>query len=112
MKPENIKAIKRSIMKWDLICHGVHADYGGADCALCDLYIDIQCENCPIGDSGYTRAFCKDTPYIQFLRSFDLCKKRYIKNSFSIPRACYAAAAEVEFLISLLPEEERKAYDT
>lgn len=114
MTPETIKAIKESIAKWDIICHGMIAERGKLTCPLCEMYItNERCTDCPI--TMHTKyPWCHLTPYKDFYDEFRYSpsrRNRFIVNAVNVPAACDAAEAEVEFMISLLPYKERKAYD-
>ena len=43
-----IRALKRSIKKWERILAGKEGDHAYHNCACCKLYIHRVCSNCPI----------------------------------------------------------------
>lgn len=111
MSPEMLEALKKSIKKWEAIVAGTGIDKLARNCALCQLCKDgeVQCvspeyEPCPVyNETGYIN--CQDSPWQEWASYMsemvgDDDWKVFDADSLKI------AKAEVEFLKSLLPEEE------
>lgn len=92
MDNKTLDALKGSIAKWQAIVDGTGEDLGCDNCPLCQLFWDNECVNCPVYEkTGEWR--CDGSPYINYDEDLDdEAKKR-------------SAQAELDFLISLLPEE-------
>ena len=65
------KALLLSIQKWETIVTALEAglritvDGGTTTCGLCQLYVEKNCEGCPVQE--HTRqSYCRDTPYFDF----------------------------------------------
>lgn len=112
MDAETLAALKGSIKKWEeIVCHdGV--DDGTANCPLCQKFRIgyARCLQCPVykcmGISG-----CRGTPYIPWYDAIWRYKYDVI-GTINAPHIAYTdelaelAKKELEFLRSLLPEEE------
>lgn len=104
------EALLGSITKWRAIVDGTGMDYGSGNCPLCAMfyyqqYIRQQCIGCPVRDRTRKR-HCEGSPYIEWLVA-----KRITGSPLGPPgddpgiEAVRAAArAELDFLVSLLPE--------
>lgn len=100
MNAEKLEALRGSIAKWQRIATGQGVNNGATDCPLCQLYnsplsaTSYDCEGCPVkqktGQIG-----CKGSPYWKFWEA-DVpgASPGYLRG---------LAAAERDFLISLLP---------
>lgn len=95
-------ALMASIEKWErnaVADRRGDALMGPAHCPLCELYIDKDCDGCPIYAKSSTR-YCGDTPYRECEQSRDLWD---LSDDFQ--GAFQAAArAEVDFLRAVLAE--------
>jgi hypothetical protein len=101
MNGETLDALTRSIAKWDAnskIENLNDAKLGAVNCPLCALFYAKGCEGCPVFSStGET--CCVGSPYKDAFMTFYGARKG--NPDISIFRA--AAAAERDFLMSLLP---------
>lgn len=114
MNPETLEALKGSIQKWQTIVDGTGADKGGFNCPLCKSF-RIECRDalgrkCPVAIAA-NNINCLDTPYV----AFECFEDEHNFSGRPIPKdlppelhaeAVRLAQAELDFLISLLPEEE------
>lgn len=122
MEKTVIKAIKGSIAKWDLIAHGVGVDSGTANCPLCKMFFvsgfggwGAKCNECPVAERVYVDK-CGFTPYSDIHLNFDITVPDWIKelniiNRTYINETIDAIQEEIEFLILLLPCEDREQYN-
>lgn len=90
MNAETLTALRGSIAKWRAIVAGTGINRGPSDCPLCKLFFFVRrCVGCPVfertGETG-----CGGTPYSDYEKNGEL----------------EVAKAELDFLISLLPEGE------
>ena len=121
MTNTTFNALVGSIMKWDLICQGVDVDRGTYNCLLCDLFYGDwdpkSCKNCPV--MLHTKKIsCKGTPY-DLWSKYTEWKSNITRKNYSFSKdyriiyniykndALEAAEKEVEFLISLLPDNRK-----
>lgn len=97
MKPEQFKAIMKSILKWDLVAQGTHLNQGSADCSLCKHY--VTCAGCPIKvKTGVSQ--CRATPYKLFVDH-----QLTHRPGLNMCGTCAdLVEQEIAFLVSLLPE--------
>lgn len=92
MDNKTLEALKGSIRKWEMIVAGTGKDYCTRNCPLCRLFNNEEtetydeCDGCPVREFTGT-PLCIGTPYEAWNRS----------------RTNANAAAELEFLKSLLP---------
>lgn len=97
MTPAALEALKQSILKWEQntkINDLNDASLGKYKCPLCQLFIESDCEGCPIMlATGET--FCEETPY------------EVAREAENLAEFHSAAKAELEFLKSLLPESHK-----
>lgn len=113
MTPETLNALRGSIQKWREIVAGTRPDLGAKDCPLCHLFnnddTEYMCKGCPDMDRVSVGA-CLDTPYAQWSelkdREIKDKQRRLNDHTASTPASKAAAQAELDFLISLLPEGE------
>ena len=103
MDAKTLVALRGSIRKWQAIVNKTGEDQGPYNCPLCLLFNSPEhpsrrstmCRGCPVfdysGDIG-----CHNTPY----ETWDECDQ---DDSEGLAKA---AQAELDFLISLLPEGE------
>ena len=112
MNEQTLKALKGSIKKWEKIVAGKGIDTGYKNCPLCKLFNSGKdCDDaCPIklqtGISG-----CDGTPYEEWCDHqyyiYIIDQDRKTRRVFKIRPDCKRLAqAELDFLISLLPEGE------
>lgn len=112
-----LKALEKSICKWDRLCMGLECNYKSSSCALCQLF-GSSCENeikktvCPV----MTRSDnwqCADTPWEIYNEIFLDMKQYYpiaisdVKVVFFKYSLAYWAERELIFLLKLLPEGHR-----
>lgn len=107
MDAETLTALKQSIEKWE---RNAVAETPGdfttrpRDCALCWLFCKRGCGGCPVMDAT-GKVYCHGTPYDE--AALACAEWRNATSNTTLRDAAQAAArAEVEFLRSLLPEEE------
>jgi hypothetical protein len=111
MTPEALTALRASIKHWqDNVAAETpdDASIAAGDCALCDAFHDEgQCTGCPVFNlTGKPQ--CRKTPYANASFWFEAWEDNpSIKN---ITEWRKAAQAELDFLISLLPEGELRSY--
>lgn len=102
MKKRTLKALKKSIAKWEKnaerkFTHEVRT--GVSDCPLCTLFFMNSCKGCPVSEaSGVTN--CDNTPYNNVVNLKPLSSEPVR------PALKDAIEREVAFLKSLLPEGE------
>jgi hypothetical protein len=112
MDLETLTALQGSIAKWERIVAGTGIDHGSRNCPLCqkfapprweDSETEMPCEGCPVMvATGLDR--CRGSPYDKYAKALNLHSMFYSK---SVEMALKAAAqAELDFLKSLLPNED------
>lgn len=104
MDAETLKALKGSIAKWQAIVDGTGVDEGSANCPLCQKFRFIvaykyRCDGCPVREKT-GEPDCAGSPYE------DYSMKAHFTDEFIDEEINAAAQAELDFLISLLPEGE------
>lgn len=112
MPPETLEALRGSIKKWEGIVRGDEVDQGSSNCPLCKLFLDDDdepaCCGCPVAER-VDRIGCEGTPYRAWMNATVLYGKEdaewFRKAETDEHKA--AAQAEVDFLQSLLPGEEK-----
>lgn len=102
MNPLTLQALRGSIAKWQKVVDGTGPEMGARNCPLCQMFItEPDCGGCPValrtGLSG-----CRGTPYdtwadLELDGDGDPVDEALAKQ---------LAQAELDFLISLLPEGE------
>lgn len=101
MDTKTLDALKASIAHWQenlaKAKAGERFETGPSECALCKLYWAENCNGCPVKDKT-DLAGCRCTPYD------DVFKAVRRDNAPDLVKSC---EAEVEFLQSLLPPEEK-----
>jgi hypothetical protein len=105
MDAKTLEALEGSIAKWQAIVAGTGTDKGAADCPLCQIFIipNSSCKGCPVYEKT-KYSVCKQTPYTnQWLPTIHSPFMQVTEE-----QRIAAAQAELDFLISLLPNEERK----
>ena len=100
MNREILRALKKSIEKWEKIVAKEGVDRGSDNCALCQ--ISPNCKSCPVGHFD-----CQNTPYKKWIIHHNYVHRRHPFQAMEIKcEICERhAKAELEFLKSLLPEE-------
>lgn len=93
MSPETLTALQGSIAKWERIVARTQSNHGREDCALCNLFYDSDCVNCPVS-AKTGQPFCKGTPYY----------------TYSFSGKTEDAQRELDFLRSLLPSETTEIF--
>jgi hypothetical protein len=102
MNAETLEALRGSIAKWQRIAAGTGVNRGPIDCPLCLPHCPsfqdtpVECEGCPVKQAT-GKPNCLGSPYWKFLKA-------------DVPGASaehlqHLAAAERDFLISLLPAD-------
>jgi hypothetical protein len=94
MTPDTLKALRGSIAKWRAIVDGTGTDRGPQNCPLCQMFIKQDCEGCPVNEKT-GKQDCHEIPYDVYV---DNDEQDIIDQ---------AAADELAFLISLLPDGEQ-----
>lgn len=107
MDDKTLSALRGSISKWRAIVDGTGADEGASNCPLCEAFYDNEdedveiCFGCPVAQARMIE--CGDTPYW-------IWRELFGRHDFPLrAKTTYqkaAAQAELDFLISLLPEGE------
>lgn len=104
---ETLTALKESIAHWERNVAAERSEDASAgvdDCALCGLFFLRRCAGCPIAENtGST--FCNGTPYQEAEKAFE---RWYASPTSPEAKAEFvrAATAMLDFLKSLLPEDE------
>ncbi len=105
MDAVTLAALRGSIQKWEAIVAGTGDDFAQDNCPLCQMFYvgheACPCRGCPVyARTG--RAGCAGSPYDAYalITSLDLDDDEFTEASTA------AARVELEFLRSLLPEEE------
>jgi hypothetical protein len=101
MDAATLKALRGSIVKWQLIVDGTGIDKGPDNCPLCQMFNNMvnpkaqaACRGCPVREAtGVAR--CEGTPYEQYSD---------LDQDLDDKERAEAAVEELEFLKSLLPE--------
>jgi len=136
MKPDTLTALKESIEHWfeNLIAAQLSKEsntpinecgfsMGGDKCALCNEFWDINCEGCPIFESeiknnrlpggtiiySHPRQLCHSTPYEDITEYVD--SNMNDEHDPADQHLINLVGEEINFLISLLPDNERKLYE-
>ena len=105
MDKNTLKALKGSIKKWEKIVDGTGEDDGKYNCPLCQKFININCDGCPVAEKT-KKSFCCGSPIDDW---GDYCPNVMIPCKISdFPKSAQAKAtrlaqAELDFLRSLLP---------
>ncbi len=127
MKRETLKALEKSIKKWEAIVAGNGVDRGGDDCELCKLFATViplpfpvkVCKGCPVRDETGMDD-CKGTPYEKWYRHHRTAHPESFNSSFprvlpfprvltvECPECERLAREELEFLRSLLADAKSK----
>ncbi len=105
MDERTLTALKASIEKWERNARVERREdvlTGVQDCPLCKLFFSGSCQGCPIAEA-VNNIWCDDTPYEEASNVLsDWYDGEATASDFHA-----AAQAEVDFLKSLLPEDER-----
>jgi len=113
MDAKTREALRKSIEKWEAIARGEREDGGAEDCALCGLFeVDFEipslCSGCPVAERT-GKGGCAGTPYEEWAAHH---YEKHRRTAYTLPRKPLCeecrriAQREVDFLRSLLPEEE------
>lgn len=108
MDAKTLTALRGSIAKWRAIVDGTGEDHGADNCPLCEAFFDGPddddpiCVGCPVAEAR--RPNCAQTPYWNWRELFSV-ESRWPLRAGTIKQKV-AAKAELDFLISLLPEGE------
>ena len=108
MDSKTLMALMGSIQKWECIAQGIGAENGSQNCSLCHLYgrKPSYCESCPIYEhTGQTG--CTNTPYAYTNLVTGGTLPEHANKNVNYE----AIEAEIEFLISLLPDHMKCIYD-
>ena len=111
MNKETLKALNRSIKKWEKIVKSTKAlDLGRMNCALCNLFGDVACNGCIIYKKT-KKKYCRNTPYTEWTNhaSTHVINDNYYGDGLRREPGCkeclILVRKELEFLKSLLPKE-------
>lgn len=104
MKKKTLVALKGSIEKWEKIVAGKGKDRGTENCPLCKLFWAQKqtCQYCPV-ERISKRGCCENTPY----DAWNVWKENTEKDRVVDKQSKQLAQAELDFLKSLLPENEK-----
>lgn len=103
MDARTLEALKGSIEKWRLIVEEGGEDRGYLNCPLCERFnTGFGCGGCPVAVRT-EHYFCDGSPFQEWERL-----KKGFTGCADTPEKLDAARAELAFLRSLLPEEERE----
>jgi len=109
-REKDIKLIKASIVRWDLIKSDINTEPTGIDCPLCKAYANWQdfdqiCMDCPIYKATGEPA-CKNTPYYEYvrLRNIAMATGTIRHESERVAKA----KEMLRLLKSLLPKNKKK----
>lgn len=97
MDSKTLAALKGSIKKWEGIVAGKISDEGQDNCPLCQMFFKGRCHGCPVGD-------CNESPYYDWFYATLKIDPPFFANTPELHRL---AQAELDFLRSLLPDEEK-----
>jgi len=61
MNEHTLAALQESILKWEMIRDGEEVDRGSSNCALCHLFVEDGCVDCPVAEK-VKRTLCYGTP--------------------------------------------------
>lgn len=106
MTKKTLKALKGSIVKWKKIVAGKGLDLLTYNCPLCKLfYSNKHCSACPVVDEVGAH-WCEKTPHTAWVdHRYDFHPdKKTLRVFKGCPDCKRLAQAELDFLISLLPE--------
>jgi len=108
MNKKTLKALKESIKKWEKIVSGEGEDRGGENCALCEMFAEDECIDCPVYIKTGEHS-CGGTPYIEW-RNHQSYHLYTTEEGFVVrcSKCKELAQRELEFLKSLLPEKRQK----
>lgn len=106
MDEVTLNALINSVFKWEQITFGYGADLGESNCALCELFLDQYCIDCPMNFKNIVVSACQNTSYSDW--------DNLVTHEYKIPRRSAtrakdkqqidAAKAVWHELLSLLPE--------
>lgn len=116
MSPETLEALRGSIAKWRAIVAGDGEDNGVSNCPLCQIFYEQEyeededgeplfCVGCPVRDRTGTDN-CAGTPWVRWARLHQSSDDNSFPWYAHTPEEKLVAQAELDFLISLLPEGE------
>lgn len=112
MNPETKEALQKSIEHWKRMRDNPSKDEapGPETCALCQKFIDLDCVGCPVSEY-IEESGCNNTPYGKAERAFWY----YLDDDSAtapkerrLQRWKEAAQKEIDFLESLLPDENHQ----
>jgi hypothetical protein len=105
MSPQTLEALKGSIEKWRKIVEEGGVDQGDRNCPLCKLFNRCRegggCAGCPVDDASIGKG-CNNTPY----EEWQTLVEDDGDATANTDEKMIAARAELDFLRSLLPQEE------
>lgn len=111
MKKRTLKALQKSIEKWEkntLAEKPRNLTLGWGECPLCTLFIDKDCFGCPVSAKNDKHIFCQGTPYDSVVKNHDEWVARAslrLDQTEARKKTIAAAKRELKFLKSLLPKE-------
>ena len=65
---KTIQALKDSIKHWENLRNGTETGHSDNECALCGLFYDYGCVDCPIWKKTGEK-YCRETPYVQYWKN-------------------------------------------
>jgi len=113
MTPEALSALYGSISKWRGIVDGTIEDLGSDNCVLCQVFLDEPemdiCQGCPVRlHTGIVG--CGGTPYGHYSLLADYLESEpEARSPDLVDRLQSFAIAELEFLVSLLPDDPNRS---
>ena len=118
MDDKTKKALLGSIKKWEAIVAGTGEDDGENNCPLCELFHPhmglyegydrrerAACGGCPVREKT-KKPYCRGTPYIEWSNADAFTPLNGYFSPEKRTEYTKLAQAELDFLRSLLPEDE------
>ena len=99
-------ALEKSIEKWQEIADGSGTDEGSRNCALCGLFLAVDCRGCPVAVAT-GKTLCDGSPYVRWGWAFSAAEWLDGSRRADTSERKAAARAELEFLQGLFPAKRR-----
>ena len=108
MNAKTLQALQGSIEKWQQIVATTKAeDRGVANCPLCGIFWNRGCQGCPV--SAVTgRSGCIGSPYAEWSAHINNHADLLARRCPGCKECLRLAEAELDFLVGLLPNEDKK----
>ena len=108
MNSKTLAALQESIKHWQRALNDSGESLGPHSCALCKIYFPWQrpgtgCGSCPVKEKT-GKDLCDDSPYLAASEAQDLVFEKTDPDDRLENARKQAIQAELDFLISLLPE--------